>query len=91
MLGADNVTDCQLCPLGTFSEATGAISEATCSKCEKGKYANKTGTASELQCYRCPMVSFCSLSGTSILLKQSMLQVPDGEFFLLLGVQKESH
>lgn len=57
MPGADNVTDCQLCPKGTFSQALGAISAATCSPCGQGKYANKTGTATELECYRCPMVS----------------------------------
>ena len=60
MQGADNVTDCQLCPLGTFSVATGAISQATCNPCGQGKYANQTGTATELQCYRCPMASLLS-------------------------------
>lgn len=61
MVGADNVTDCNPCKKGTFSQTIGAFSEDTCVPCGQGKYANKTGTATELECYRCPMVSWLLL------------------------------
>ena len=63
MLGADNVTDCQPCPLGTFSQTVGAFSADTCAPCGAGKYANKTGTATELECYRCPTGTFLDTTG----------------------------
>ena len=56
---------CQDCPVGTYGEDAGAVSEQNCTRCAAGTYSNAFGNATSATCRACAMGTYAE-AGSSV-------------------------
>jgi hypothetical protein len=86
--GMTDSSDCRMCEAGSFSTASGAVSQETCNWCQPGTYQSATGVQSDEMCILCGPGTY--QSGLGMIDSKGCLLCGPGTYSLSIAASSSS-